>query len=81
MPSQQRTVAGYWRAVLAIFSLQISPPEASEVSKGVLVNDLFRQSRKTHKCGTGRDADDRERRCTSFCFQNGVFPFLKGKSR
>lgn len=23
-------------------------------------------------------ADDRERRCTSFCLQNGVFPLLKG---
>jgi len=26
-------------------------------------------------------ADDRERRCTSFCFQSGVFPFLKGEFR
>ncbi len=39
---------------------------------------LDRISKLIHAVQAGI-ADDRERRCTSFCFQSGVFPFLKGR--
>ncbi len=44
-----------------------------------LNNCLDRADKLMHAVEAGI-ADDRERRCTSFCIQNGVFPFLKGIS-